>query len=61
MSPQELAEWIDELTSSDHFGLLRFGPYTYRVFTAQNGGVRFGSDSQQGMRSLSIVEIPQTF
>jgi len=61
LSPQELTEWIDALTSADHFGLMRFGPYTYRVFTAQNGGVRFGSDSQQGMRSLSIVEIPAQF
>jgi hypothetical protein len=56
-SPQELMDYIDNLTSVKKFGVMTIGEYSYRVFVAQNGGTRYGGDSQIGMRSLSIVEI----
>jgi hypothetical protein len=56
-SPQELMDYIDNLTSVKQFGVMTIGEYSYRVFVAQNGGTRYGGDSQIGMRSLSIVEI----
>jgi hypothetical protein len=58
MGPTELQEYIDTLTSIKRFALMKLGQYTYRVFVAQNGGTRYGSDAQQGLRSLSLVEIP---
>lgn len=58
LSPQELAAYIDNLTSVKHFCALGLGQYTYRVFVAQNGGNRATGGGLDTMRAISMVEIP---
>lgn len=59
-SPMEFQAFLDGLTTIKRFTTLVVNGTAIRVYISQNKGTRVLGDAQEGIRQMSIVEIPET-